>query len=215
MKRSSRPSRKRRALTLVELVVATAVTALVLTSMCGIYFAVADQWQRQQGEGDALVAASSACSRLADYVSQSTGFVIVNRFHAGDTLIVNLPADRAHDGLYVPTWSEGKLQHRPGNWLVFYLSNSSGSYHQTGNILWAGTVNWDNYPWGTVPDQSWSLYYDEGAGRIAPLKSLRFDGTNYDSEHSRVRITATSSYRVGDTEQQLQITRDAHVRNAQ
>ena len=189
--------------------------ALVLTSLCGIYFAVADQWQRQQGEGDALVAASTACSRLADYVSQSTGFVIIGRFHLGDTLIVNLPADQIDEATYVPAWSDGQLQHRPGKWVAFYLSDPTGSYQRTGDILWAATVEWDSYPLGVTPDRSWSLYYDEGAGRIAPLKSVRFEGLSYDSEHSLVRITATSSYRVGDTEKQLQVARDAHVRNAE
>ena len=189
--------------------------ALVLSSLCGVYFAVANQWQRQQGESDALVAASSACSRVADYVSQSTGFVIVGRFHSGDTLIVNLPADQAHEGLYVPTWSDGQIQHRPGEWIAFYLSNSTGSYQRTGDILWAATVDWDNYPWGVAPDRSWSLYYEQDSGRIAPLKSLQFSWLSYDSEHSRVSITATSSYRVGDTEKQLQISRKAFVRNAE
>ena len=59
------------------------------------------------------------------------------------------------------------------------------------------------------------VYYDEDTGRIAPLKALQFSWLSYDSEHSRVWITATSSYRVGDTEKQLQVSRKVFVRNAE
>lgn len=199
---------------MVELLVAAAVTALLLSSVCGIYFAVAREWDRQQGEGDALVATTQACSRLANYISQSVGAVVISRSNQGDTLALNLPADTAHDGLYVPIFSGGEVQYRSGTWLVFYLSDSSGSHYHTGDILWAATMNWEDYPWSVIPDQEWSLYYDEGTGRIRPLKSLSFSMASDGSGNTAITIIAISSYNIGTTEKQLKLTRTVCLRNS-
>jgi prepilin-type N-terminal cleavage/methylation domain-containing protein len=197
--------------TLVELMIATTVLVLVLTSLCSMYFTVANEWQRQDGRGTALAATSTACTKLSDYITQAKGVVVLNRFGAGDAIAVNLPANTAN-GIYVPTWSAGKVQYQTGNWIVFYLSNSSGSYGVSGNILWAATMTWAGFPGSVAPDSAWSLYYDQPKGRIAPISSLQFTLTS--DSLPRVTIAATSQYVTGTTQSQVRLTRTVCLQNA-
>lgn len=194
--------------------VASAIMSVVLASLCEIYFSVVSTSQRQRGEGEALVACSQACSRLSDYLSNATTATVITRFSSNDTIAVCMPADSAHGGLYVPAWSGGKLQYRAGNWLVFYLSDTSGSYNRTGEILWAATMNWAGYPGSVTPDSSWSLYYGQARGRIAPVRSLSFSSTS-GASGTRVVIIAVAAYKVGQSEKQLRLTRTVFLRNSQ
>lgn len=211
MRHSLLAGRNSRAFTLVELLVATTVLALVLSSLCGIYFAVAKEWERQDGRGTALAATSAACTRISDYISQSVGAVVVNRFTTGDALAVNLPANTAY-GTYVPTWSGGKVQYQSGNWIIFYLSNATGNYSIAGNILWAATMNWGSFPGSVTPDATWSLYYDQPKGRIAPISSIQFAVVT--DNLPRVTITATSTYSTQTTQSQVRIVRTVCLQNA-
>lgn len=195
----------------MEVLIASTVLALVLSSLCGIYFAVANEWQRQDGRGSALAAASMACTKLSDYISQAKGVVVLNRFSSGDAIAVNLPADTAN-GIYVPTWSSGKVRYQSGNWIVFYLSNSSGSYGVSGNILWAATMTWAGFPGSISPDSAWSLYYDQPKGKITPISSLQFTLTS--DSLPRVSIVATSKYTTGTSQSQVRLTRTVCLQNA-
>jgi prepilin-type N-terminal cleavage/methylation domain-containing protein len=183
-------SRNRRGFTLVELLIASTVLSLILTSLCGIYLSVAREWERQNGRGTALGATSMACTRLSDYISQSVGVVVVNRLATGDALAVNLPSNSAY-GTYVPTWSGGKVQYQSGSWIIFYLSDSTGNYNVGGNILWAATMNW---------------------GRIAPISSIQFSLVT--DSLPRVTITATSTYNTGTTQSQVRLVRTVCLQNA-
>ncbi len=212
MRRSSCAGSRCGGFTLTELVIATAVVSLLLTSICGIYFSVSKEWEREQGEAAALSAASLTCSKLADYISQADGASVTTRFVANDALALNMPANSAY-GVYVPVWSGGKLQYASGNWIIFYLSNPSGNYNVAGSILWAASLTQTWFGWTVNPDQSWSLYYNTSQGRIAPLTSLNFV---LDSSGARpaVTITAISTYRIGSTTKQISISRTVCLKNA-
>lgn len=197
----------------MELMIASAATVLILSSLCGVYFAVIREWQRQQGEGDALIASTRACSRIADYASVAVGAAVFTRITASDTLALNLPADTAYGGLYVPTWNGGKMQFRSGIWIAIYLSDSTGNINRTGSILWAGTVTWSGSTINVVPDRSWSLYYDRDIGRVAPLKSIRF-ALDETGDKPAVTVTALAANKIGDTEKQLSRTRTICLVNA-
>lgn len=212
MKRSLRGNNSQNGFTLAELMVTTAVLSLIMTSACGMFVAVTREWERQQGEGNALVAVSNASTRLSDYISQAVAVTVINRFTTGDTIAVNMPADSANN-VYVPTWSSGKVQYRSGSWLVFYLSDNTGSYSRTGNILWAATMTWAGYPGSVVPDTSWSMYFNTGKGRITPLKSLQFSSVT-SGNSTKVVMTIISSYKVRTTEKALTVTRTVYLRNA-
>jgi len=190
--------------------VASAVVTLVLTSLVEVYYSVAKEWERQQGQASALVATSTACTRLSDYISQATGATVLTRYTSGDTLALNLPADTAN-GIYVPTWSSGKVQYRSGNWIIFYLSDSTGSYSHSGDILWAASMTWAGFPGSVVPDTSWSLYFNQSKGNIQPLSSIQFTYTSDD--RPRVTVTATSTYQRGTTQAQIQQSRTICLQN--
>ena len=198
--------------TLAELLIATTITALVVSSLCGVYFSAAKEWERQQGEADALLATSQTCTRLADYISQATGIAVRTRFVANDTLTVNLPADKAY-GFYAPVWSGGIVQYRSGTWVAFYLSDSTGSYTQSGSILWAATFTWSGFPGSVVPDRAWSMYYNTQLGKTASIRSIRF---NTDSSGLRpvVTVTVVSAYKIGGAEERIIQSRTVCLRNA-
>ena len=212
MRHSLLADRSRRGFTIVEVLITSTVLSLVLTSICGIYFAVSKEWERQDGRGTALGATSMACSRLSDYISQSVGAVVMTRFTSGDAIAVNMPANTAYGGVYVPTWSSGKVQYQSGNWLIFYLSDATGNYSRAGTILWAATMTWGGFPGSVTPDSTWSLYYNQPKGRITPVTSIQFTLTN--SSLPRVTIAATSSYKTGTTQSQVSLTRTVCLQNA-
>ena len=213
MKRLSRASKSNKGFTLVELLIAGSVTAMVLVSICGIYFLISREWEHQQGQADALMATSQACTRLDEKISQATSAFLMTRFVSNDALVINLPNDKS-GSIYVPYWSNTKLQFRSGLWKVFYTSDSTGSYARQGDILWMGAVTWPGGVFTVTPDTTWSMYYNTKRGRTTPIKSLRFalDST---SNLDRVTITVVSAYKLGTTEEQLSQTRTVCLRNSE
>lgn len=203
--------RRRGGFTIIEVLITSSVLALVLTSLCGVYFAIAKEWERQDGRGTALGASSMACTKLADYISQSTGAVVVDRLGTGDALALNMPANSAN-GVYVPTWSGGKVKYQSGSWIIFYLSDSTGDYSRSGDILWAATMNWGSFPGSVTPDSTWSLYYDQAKGRISPITAIKFTLTT--DSLPRVTVTVTSSYKTGSTTSKVQLNRTVCLQNA-
>jgi len=238
MTRSSPASDRTRGFTLVELTIASAVTALLLTTICGIYFATMTEWEHQQGLKDAVSATSRACSRLEEYIAQGVTAQLVDRFGLGfyDTLLVNMPLQtysgpspwvagkvpslviiRNTWGGYVPDWTSDsgrlRLQYTSNNfqWVAFYLSDATGRYDRTGSILWAATADRTVTPMLVVPDTTWSME-TATSGRIAPLTSVRF--TVDDSmKPKRVTMTVVASHKLRSTVRQISLTRVVALRN--
>ena len=172
----------------------TSILAVLLTSICGIYIAMIHEWQRQQGQGDATVCISRTFSSISSEISQAVTVYSVVRSGQRDNIIYTLPLDRdATNSYYIPAWVGGSLQYRPGQQKVFYLSNSTGNWNSSGNILWRGLVSGAFPNYTIIPDPSWDA--DVQRGRIAGLSSLRFATDNW-GEPKRVTITATTSYKV-------------------
>ncbi|MGQ9454322.1 MAG: PulJ/GspJ family protein [Armatimonadota bacterium] len=212
MKHLSHANRRNSGFSLMELLVASSVVAIVITSVCGVYFSVARAWEHQQGVARVSIAVESACTRLAQYISQAVSAQVVPRFASSDALAINLPLDSPYPGVYSPVWSRNRCQFRSGTWIIFYLSDSTGSYSRSGNILWAATMSWSDFPSSVSPDRGWSMYYDTNRGRVEDLKSLSFV---VDSGGSRpmVVVTATASYSVGGAERDVSMTRTICLHN--
>ncbi len=198
--------------TLVELLVALTITSFVLVAACGSYFCTANEWQRQQGEAGAFLATSRACSTLGSNISQAYSATLETRFQTSDAIAINLPATTANS-IYVPTWSNNELQYTSGNWEIFYLSDSTGSYSKSGNILWEGAMSWTNFPSSVVPNSGWSLYYNSSHGQISPISSIKF-ALDTTGDRPKVTITATSSYTFGPATRQFSLTRAVALRNS-
>ena len=199
MKRSSQNINNYKGFTLFELLITIAVMAVVLTGLCEVYFAVCQDWERQFGKGGAINATSQTIAKISENIMQSDDAAIVDRFTTGDVLALNLPADKAH-GIYVPMPVLDKLKYRSGRWIVFYLSDSTGSYSKNGDTLWLGNVN----AYGNViPDINWSKY-PNGLGKITPLSSIRF--AIYTSGiRELISIEAKSSYTINKASNQSDI----------
>ncbi|MDH7601009.1 MAG: hypothetical protein QHI38_02570 [Armatimonadota bacterium] len=212
MRRSSPANSCNRGFSLAELLVASSVTVVVLSGICGVYFTIAREYERGQGLSQATATAAEACSRLCQYLSQATGVELLTRFTPNDAIAVNLPLDSPYPKVYAPVWSGGGFGFRSGSWIVFYLSDSTGSYYRAGNVLWAGTMTWSGFPASVVPDVSWSMYYNTTRGRTEGIKSIKF---SVDSSGTRpvVSVTVVSSYMIGRAEQQVSHTRLVCLRN--
>jgi hypothetical protein len=198
---------------LAELLVVTSILALLLTSLCGIYLSMVFQWQRQQGQGDALVATSRTFAAVSAELSQAITADPVD--HAGNhrAIIYTLPLDKdTTDQYYVPKWVGNALQYRPGTQKAFYLSDSTGQFARTGKILWRGVIS-GSYPFSytITPDPSWDA--DAQRGRISPLDSLHFDTDNW-GHPLRVTVTTTTSYLVDNSNTQMTRNLSVFLRNA-
>ena len=219
--------------------ITTALTALLLLAICGIYFSTQTEWEHQQGMRDAVSATSRACTRIEEYIAQAVTVQLVDRFGSGynDALLLNMPAlansgaspwtvgqvpnmaiIRNTYGGYVPDWTSasGRLRVQytssSAQWLAFYLSDTTGRYDHTGSILWAATADRTGSPMTVTPDTSWSMD-NSTTGKIAPLTSIRFtvDDT---MNPKRVTITVITSYKLKLAQKQLTQTRQASLRNA-
>ena len=173
--------------------------AVVLTALCEVYFAVCRDWERQLGKGGAINATSQTIAKISENIVQSDDAAIVDRFTTGDALALNLPADKAH-GIYVPMPVSDKLRYRSGKWIVFYLSDSTGSYSKNGDILWLGNVN----AYGNViPDANWSKH-SNGEGKISPISSIRFS-IYTTGLRELISIEAKSTFKINNASNQSDV----------
>lgn len=201
----------KRAFTLIELTVAMAVTALLLTILCQIYLLMVQEWDREQGEAGALTATSRACDAISKDVSQAVGAQVLTRFSQADTLFFTLPDDQSNN-IYVPAWSSNKLQYVSGSTEAYYLSDASGSYSNSGNILWRGLVMWNGENPVVTPDPTWDANVQRG--RISPLNSISFSLDDSTNPHCAY-VTLVSSYQIpGSNIKQLSRQVTVYLRNA-
>jgi len=186
-------------MTVIELMIAVTVSAVLIAALCETYWVMAGEFERQQGEGDALAYTSFACSRISEYAAVSISAQTYSRYAPDDALCVQLPADMAY-GIYVPVQVGPQVDYRPGQQIMFYLSDSTGNYDRRGNILWSGAVI-SLWPSVTVtPDQSWSLYPGSQQGRII-LDSVQFDVAM--GVRDRLTMSVSRAYRIGRTQKTL------------
>lgn len=191
---------RRKGLTLVELTITVGVVSLVLASLCEIFFAVNREWGFQQGQATALDATSQAISAITPYLQQAVDVTVTTRLFANDALVVDLPADTAH-GIYIPRRNGTKLNYQAGQKIIFYLSDSSGSYLKSGDILWCGTAA-GIVPLPIVtPDQNWSLY-PNGVGKVTPIDSIQFTVTGGGSR-KKVTVTVSSDHTTNGVSRQV------------
>lgn len=199
----------RRGVTVIELMIAVTVSAVLIAALCETYWVMAGEFERQQGEGDALAYTSFACSRISEYAASAMSAQTYTRYTPNDALCVRLPADMAY-GIYVPVRVGPSIVYRPGQQIMFYLSDSTGSYNGRGNILWAAVVT-SLSPVTVTPDQSWSRYPGSQQGRII-LDSVEFDVVM--GVRDSVTITARRTYPIGRTTKTLSAERTVCLQNS-
>lgn len=200
----------RRGVTLVELLIAVMVSAVLIGALCEMYLVLASEFERQQGEGDSLAYTSFACSRVAEYAMPAISAQTYTRYTPNDALRIQLPADTAY-GIYVPVIQGAITVYRPGQQIMFYLSDSTGNYYKQGNILWSGVVTSLLPSVAVTPDQSWSLYPGSQQGRII-LSSVQFSVVI--GVRDKVTISASRTYPIGRTTNTLSAQRTVCLQNS-
>jgi prepilin-type N-terminal cleavage/methylation domain-containing protein len=162
--------------TLVELVIAVALVALVTSALLLVFWSGITLWDRHQAESAALWNSTEAVRRIMADAGDAARCAVWARSGLSDALEVILPADTDADGNYVPVWDHKKLIYREGKRLIFYLSDATGAYNASGQILWRGTVSGasDPTPSNVAPDAQWSLYYNTTQGQVSGIESAAF-----------------------------------------
>ena len=197
-------------MTVIEMLIAITVSVVLIAALCETYWVAAGEFERQQGEGDALACTSFACSRIAEYAVPAMNAQTYTRYTPNDALRVQLPADTAY-GIYVPVKVGPSIVYRPGQHIMFYLSDSTGSYYRPGSILWAGVATALSPSVSVTPDQSWSLYPGSQQGRII-LGSVQFSVVM--GVRDKVTIRASRTYAIGRTTKTLSAERTVCLQNS-
>lgn len=179
--------------TLVELVVAVALVALVVGATLLVFWSGITLWDRHQAESTALWNSTEAVRRIMADARDAARCAVWARSGLSDALEVILPADTDANGNYVPAWYQGKLIYREGQRVIFYLSDATGAYDASGQILWRGTISGASNPTrsNVAPDTQWSLYYNTRQGQLSGIESVTFATQDKDGLYWVV-ITATA-----------------------
>ena len=162
--------RRRRGVTLTELLLAATLTAIVLVPVLGIFGFVDRQWRWQSTRSENILAANLGMELMSKEIGSAVSYVSSD---GTVTDIFILPAHKDAAGNYVPTWLAGILAYQPGTQVRFYRSDT------TGNRATVGTILWREYkPVGGVwtKDSAWSLLpgSSPARGRVEGVDSLSF-----------------------------------------
>ena len=201
---------KRRGVTLIEMMVVVAVSALVLTAILNIFGAVTRQWGTQMSRSNALQAANLALDLMAKEIHEAMSYT-PGGGSLPQTDIFALPANTDADGNYVPTLSGGTLAYRTGGQFRFYLGDKNG-----GTLLGSGTCLWRESK-GTgilstwTKDEAWSLLPGGSAAgpKVCDVTSLAFS-TDEAAPHT-VRVTLTVEVKEGHQATPVTLQRDVYL----
>ena len=206
--------------TLMELVIASALTAIIVTAVCSVYMYSLRSWERGRATSMAYSTAVFAVKRLEDRIEKSISGYRIHNTYTGDSLILRFPITTDSLGNYVPIWYSPNPTYKSTFIYdapsaipyteIFYLSDISGNRSVPGDILWRGTYKTGI---GWVPDEEWSLAStNPRQGRIANVKSLGFSYGYYGaSYYATVTITVEQNY--GKQTSQVILSRRIRMRN--
>jgi hypothetical protein len=175
MKRSAYPLRKRRGITLVEVVMATGVALLVVGGMASVSRETNRMWQHSSATISAKQTLYLTAERLAPTLRAA---LRVDPSRSSTTrLTVILPRLDAGGNCILPL--------EDGDSYSFYLSDLTGSTGATGTVLWRAVNG--------VPDSAWSLRGGDAKVDLG-TSGLSFGYLpSTDPERVELRISTTQS----------------------
>lgn len=165
--------RKRRGLTIIEVVLSGTLMLAVVFILAGISRFVANFWQQGMSATSTQMSSQMALQRIAPTIRAARRVVVEKS--TSTKLTVRLPAYDSSGSLVIPIVD--------GNEVAYYLSNTTGYPVTNGTILWR-SVN-------GIPDSSWSM--GSATGRVA-LKTGGLSFSYYPTanpESVTVNIVAT------------------------
>jgi len=206
-RRTATGPRKAGGVTLIELTIVCGLTALLATAVCGVYIYALRLWERGQAENSAYMAASIGMDRIAKLTENAVDAQI----QWPGYLMIVLPRDKESNGDYIPYRAmTGQLMYRPGDQIIFYLSDNTGTYPQYSHPQASHDILWRSV--NAVRDRSWSLHPGTHKGRVAPVQALSFEVTSIGTR-KLVRITIQTRQTSGKHVHQLTLNRYVRLRN--
>lgn len=210
-------------MTLIEMMIALSVVALVLAAVLGIFNSSTRLWNAQAGRSKSLLTANLAMEMMAKDIGSA---VSVQNDSNGSPTIFILPATMDASGNATPTLSNGTPAYAPGTQVQFYLSNAQGTA-KSGTNLWRQTAPPPTQSGGllggllsgllggsgtvSTPDQTWSL---QPGGRIAKypnVTALSFSTAGLPA--NTVQITLTVAVKEGGQTSSYTVKRNVYLAN--
>lgn len=189
-------------MTLIELMIACGLTALIVTAVCGVYVYALRLWDRGQAASSAHMTASLGMTRICKVLDLATNADT----DAFGVFKIWVPRDKDSAGEYLPCWeSNAELRYHTGDEVVFYLSNYTGSPSATGDILWK-RVNGN-------PDSGYSLLPNSRMGRVSPVQALSLRVVYTQGTRKLVQVTITAQQKQGREIGSLTLKRYVYLRN--
>lgn len=172
---------KRSGMTLVELVLATALSALIIGAAASLYTFVVVRTGNSGAHSALILQTRRVLQDITDVVKNSVSCQVVTS--GGNTgLKCTLPVravDLDGDGVvdrYDPNIVTGFGIPRYGTaarvW--FYKAAPSGNFTSPGSILFKATRYDDALPTGADVDRNWTFYYSTGPSQTALIDTLTF-----------------------------------------
>jgi hypothetical protein len=188
-------------MTLVEVLVAGSLIALVVGALCEMYLVGQKLAKRVGAQATAWQMANLGMERMAAIIEQGVSATVVG---GGGELEMTLPIDRDANGNYLPRLVGAGLAYGNGEMVRFYCANSGGV--ASGDILWLARKP---VAGAWTPDAEWSLTPGTTQGRVQPVSSLSFVKVN----DCAVTATIAASEPYGDKSASATLTRTIYLRN--
>ncbi len=190
--------RKCSGMTLIELVLATALSALIIGAVASLYAFVVIRSGGSGAHSALLLQSRRVLQDITDTVRNSVNCQVVTA--GGNTGLkcilpvraVDLDGDGVADR-YDPNIVTGFGIPRYGTTgarVWFYRASASGNFTSPGNILYRAVRFDDALPTGTDVDKKWTYYYSTGPSQTNLIDTLTF---TVDSTQRLTTITLTAS----------------------
>jgi prepilin-type N-terminal cleavage/methylation domain-containing protein len=161
----------RRAFTLVELMLVTAITSVIVGALASLFVFVSSKAAQTMAKNGVLLQAQALAEELDSTLSQAQGCRVVPVKTGINGIKCVLPAtgtDSDNDGVidkYATAWvgPTGIEGNGTGRRVWFYMSNSGGLVDNAvtkGGVLWRAWRSDDGLPTATDIDPKFAFYYD-------------------------------------------------------
>lgn len=195
--------RSRPGLSLVDVLLAASVMAVLLAAILGIYCHITSRWSLQAARAKSIQSASLAIDLMAKEIGSGIRFT---DSLSGRNSVLTLPADTDAQGNYTLNASTGR--YASGTLVHYYLSDASGNPAASGAILWREYNNGG----GWIKDTAWSLLPGSTTrGRVGTVSALTFTTSGLTA--NLVRITLTLAVTEGVETANNTLQRDIYLSN--
>ncbi len=196
--------RRQQGLSLMEALIALAVSGLLIALLMGVYV---------QGTGGySRVQAQHLTERTVELAFRAIESACWDAMYAevdNGRLILTYPRDTDAYGNPIPVKKGDTPVYRTGQRYAYYLSDTTGNPNRPGAILWRGTVSNSG---AITPDREWSMESAE-RGRIMPLVEF-IPTVQINPTGITVTIQAKAQLRSGGEVYETRRQRSFLVRNA-